>query len=113
MNLRSISVLSALAISILLNGCGMHYMVKGQVIDAVTKQPVEGAVVAIKWERYQFTPAGLPPNRARYGTSEAVTDAQGLFSVPKYPIGDHFMGIYKEGYICWSSEKIYNPEGKT
>ena len=23
------------------------------------------------------------------------------------------MGVYKPGYICWSSETIYNPKGKT
>lgn len=100
-------------LAFLMTGCGMHYTVKGQVVDAATRQPVEGAVGAVKWVRYKWTPSGLPLDKEEYGTSEFVTDAKGKFSVLKYPFVSHFMGVYKEGYVCWSSEKIYNPEGKT
>ena len=92
--------------------CGMHYNMKGKVIDARTGAPVEGAVVAINWIRYKLAPPGLPTPKARYGTTEDLTDAQGGFTIPKYPIGTHFMGVYKKGYICWSSDTIFNPKGK-
>jgi hypothetical protein len=105
--------LAFLTVNMLMGGCGMHYTIQGKVLDSETRQPVAGAVVAIKWERYQFTPPGLPPNRTRYGTSESITDAQGQFSIPKYPFADHFMGVYKHGYVGWSSEEVYHPEGKT
>ena len=92
--------------------CGLHHNIKGNVIDAHTGEPVEGAVVAINWIRYKLAPPGLPTPKARYGTTEDVTDAQGSFTIPNYPIGTHFMGVYKTGYICWSSEIIFNPQGK-
>jgi hypothetical protein len=91
-----------------------HYDIQGRVIDAMTHQPVEGAVVAIKWERYKWVIPLFLSERARdYGTSEWVTDAQGRFVLQKYPHGTFFMGVYKEGYVCWGSKKIYHPEGKT
>ena len=60
-----------------MTGCGMHHLVDGKVINATTRQPVEGAVVAVNWVRYKPTPPGLPTNKERYGTIEAVTDRQG------------------------------------
>jgi hypothetical protein len=93
--------------------CGMHYNIKGKVIDARTGEPVEGAVVAINWIRYKIAPPGLPTPKERYGTAEDLTDAQGVFTIPKYPIGTHYMGVYKSGYVCWSSDRIFNPQGKT
>lgn len=97
----------------LLTGCGIHYAVKGQVVDAVTRQPVQGAVVAINWKRYHFiTMPGLPVDRTEYGTSESATDADGGFRVPKYIIGQPKMVVYKRGYVCWTSDMIFNPHGE-
>jgi hypothetical protein len=97
----------------LLTGCGIHYTVKGQVVDAVTRQPVQGAVVAVNWVRDHFiTMPGLPVDRTEYGTSESVTDADGEFRVPKYIIGWSKMVVYKRGYVCWTSDVIFNPHGK-
>ncbi|BBO71748.1 hypothetical protein DSCA_56780 [Desulfosarcina alkanivorans] len=92
--------------------CGMHYNIKGSVVDARTGEPVEGAVVAINWIRYKLAPPGYPTPKERYGTTEDVTDSQGIFTIPYYPIGTHFMGIYKKGYVCWSSDTVFNPQGK-
>ncbi len=108
---------SRLAIMLLLMvplfaSCGLHHNIKGKVVDAHTGEPVEGAVVAINWIRYKIAPPGLPTPKARYGTTEDVTDTQGSFTIPYYPIGTHFMGVYKTGYVCWSSEIIFNPQGK-
>lgn len=92
--------------------CGMHHNIKGKVIDAQTGEPLEGAVVAIKWIRYKIGPPGYPTPKERYGTTENITDTQGGFTIPYYPIGTHFMGVYKSGYVCWSSDTIFNPDGK-
>jgi hypothetical protein len=112
----SISTLVLTALVCLLStGCGMKMMVKGRVVDAVTGQPVEGAVVAIKWVHEKIDVPGLPTPKELLGTTEIVTDAQGDFTIPRY-IGfrrRHYMGIYKKGYICWNSEDIFNPYGKT
>jgi hypothetical protein len=92
--------------------CGVHYSVDGQVVDAKTGQPVQGAVVAVNWQRTKLGIPGLPVPYKNYGTFESVTDANGNFTVPRYLIGHHFMGVYKTGYICWSSKTIFKPEGK-
>ncbi len=105
-------ILIVLVMAPLFASCGMHYTIKGKVVDAQTGEPVEGAVVAINWIRYKLAPPGYPTPKVRYGTTEDLTDTQGGFAIPKYPIGTHFMGVYKEGYICWSSETIFNPQGK-
>ncbi|MDA8142266.1 MAG: hypothetical protein M0036_26770 [Desulfobacteraceae bacterium] len=102
-----------LAVSLLFSGCSRNYPIEGQVIDAETRKPVEGAVVAINWIRYKWTLPGLPTQKDRFGTTECITGSQGRFTVPKYPFGSHFMGIYKEGYVCWSSEAAYDPQGQT
>ena len=92
--------------------CGVHYSVDGKVMDAKTGKPVQGAVVAVNWQRTKLGIPGLPVPYQNYGTFESVTDANGIFTIPKYLIGHHFMAVYKSGYICWSSRTIFNPEGK-
>ncbi len=96
-----------------LSACGIYYSVDGQVVDAKTGEPIEGAVVAVNWSRTKIL--GVPGYNAlteHYGTFEDVTDATGTFTIPKFLIGYHYMGVYKNGYICWSSETIFKPEGK-
>ena len=106
--------LLALCAGYMLTGCGIHYTIKGQVVDALSNQPVQGAVVAINWQRYKLlSPPGYGPERVRYGTTDTVTDAQGSFTITKYMVGEFIMGVYTPGYICWSNETIFNPEGKT
>jgi hypothetical protein len=95
------------------SACGMHYNIRGKVINAQTEQPVEGAVVAIHWLRYKLGPPGLPTPKEYYGTTERLTDVQGGFTIPKYTFGTPFMGVYKKGYVCWSSDIQFNPQGKT
>jgi hypothetical protein len=112
--ISSINWLLALCVGYMLTGCGIHYTIKGQVVDAVTSQPVQGAVVAINWQRDKLlSPPGYGPERVRYGTTDSLTDAQGNFTITKYMVGEFNMGVYKPGYICWSNETIFNPKGKT
>ncbi|MBI9090256.1 MAG: hypothetical protein JEZ12_13650 [Desulfobacterium sp.] len=90
-------------------------MVKGIVIDAKTKMPLSGAAVGIQWTHYKIGPPGLPTPKDIIDTAQRLTDSRGSFEVPKYyGLGRSYdMGIYKEGYICWSSYEIFNPEGET
>ncbi len=115
MKTKSVLIIFTLLVVCMPSGCDKdkHYPVQGRVIDAVTRQPVEGAVVAVNWVRYKFSPPGLGTNKERYGTSESITDTQGQFVIPNYVHGSCFMGIYKQGYVCWSSKKVYNPKGRT
>lgn len=115
--MRSLGLSLILIILVCLSttACGMKQMINGRVVDAKTGQPVEGAAVAIKWVHYKIGVPGLPTPKDRLGTTETLTDAQGNFTIPRY-IGfcrRHFMGTYKEGYVCWSSEINFKPHGKT
>jgi hypothetical protein len=82
----------------------------GLVVDAETGKPVDKAAVLIRWTK----PASGPPGLA--GTdilevAETLTDAEGLFNVPKYSTlfwGKKYrMAVYKKGYVCWCSKKFF------
>ena len=91
------------------SACGMRFMIQGQVVDAETGKPIEGAAVAIKWYEYKFG----PPYASGYNeieTAEDLSDAKGVFQLPKYTSRRHYMGVYKTGYVCWNSETIFPPD---
>lgn len=100
-------------IAITTSACGMSYKVKGRVLDAETGSPIEGAAVAVRWLCYTNPPGGLPTTTEDYGTTQTLSNVEGYFEVPKYPLAHHLMAVYKKGYICWSSEYLFNPLGKT
>lgn len=111
---KAIKLLTVLLVACMITNCGIHYRISGRVIDAETKEPIEGAVVAINWSRYKWLSApGLGANRVKYGSTDSVTDSDGNFVIVKYMVGESFMGIYKPGYICWSNRSVFNPTGKT
>ena len=93
-------------------GCGMKVMTNGRVVDAATNKQIEGAAVAIHWVHEKFALPGLGSNDENIGTTETLTDAQGRFTIPRYLNRTPYMGVYKEGYVCWSSETIFNPHGE-
>jgi hypothetical protein len=83
---------------------------RGQVLDAETKQPLEGVVVLAYWNRYRFSLAQLVVGHQTpefFDAVEAVTDAQGRWEIPKksFPffadIGGPFFEYYKPGYAQW------------
>ena len=79
---------------------------KGTVIDAETKEPIEGAVVVAVWQKVYATPAG--DNSYFFDAIETLTDKDGKFIVPKFsainviPIIRRIEGpdftIFKPGY---------------
>ncbi len=112
--IKIISVFALLSLVCLAtSACGMKVKAGGRVVDANTGQPIEGAVVGIYWVHYKLGPPGMPTPKDRIGTTETLTDVQGDFSIPRYLWRSHYMGVYKKGYICWNSEDIFNPYGKT
>ncbi len=83
---------------------------RGQVLDAETKQPLEGVVVLAYWDRYRFSLAQLVVGHQPgefFDAMEAVTDAQGRWEIPKksFPfftnIGGPFFRYFKPGYGRW------------
>jgi hypothetical protein len=53
---------------------------EGKVIDADTKEPIEGVVILGTWYTSQFSPAGATHNF--YDAKETITDKNGAFSIP-------------------------------
>ena len=108
---------------------------RGKVIDADTKQPIEGAAVVASWNEERATPAG--PTIRLKDVKETLTDKNGMWTIegPKggefgdiksifsFITGTYFTNpptfiIFKPGYCSWPvgfgidacKEKI-NPEG--
>jgi hypothetical protein len=52
---------------------------RGKVIDADTKQPIEGAVVVVSWSEERATPAG-PTSRLK-DVKETLTDKNGMWTI--------------------------------
>src|SRR3990172_3705709 len=56
--------------------------IEARVVDAETKQPLEGVIVTANWELVEGTLAGGPRVLGQMMVMEAVTDANGRFSFP-------------------------------
>ena len=54
----------------------------GRVIDAETKQPIEGAVVVVLWHKVYSTPTG--DSSYFFDAVEALTDKDGKFFIPQF-----------------------------
>ncbi len=96
-------------------GCYAKGPWQGKVIDAETKQPIEGAVVVAVWIRETGTPAGT--DTGFVDAVETTTDKNGEFEISskhflsiigiRYIKGP-FLTIYKPGYGSFSA---YFPQG--
>ncbi len=88
---------------------------RGRVIDADTKQPIEGAVVALVWNRVYDCGVGRYPYFQK--ASEVLTDKTGSFEIPAYVEkrsksywkSKDLEGDLKAGLIC-SGPTIRDPE---
>jgi hypothetical protein len=98
------SIIACLLLFISLISCSPKYVVRGRVVDAETRQPIQGAAVAIRW----YTKQSAEP--ATIKAVQSVTNDRGDFTIPKYPDEQHILGVYKNGYICWSSQDIFTIE---
>lgn len=88
--------------------CGRK-IITGRVVDGETAEPIEKAAVYIYWGKSGSGPPGLAANSVEVEIVEVSTDAWGRFEIPKYStLFKHYrLAVYKKGYICWSSEKIF------
>jgi hypothetical protein len=85
--------------------CSPKYVVRGRVVDAETRQPIKGAAVAIRW--YTEYPDKQSAKRGTVDAVQALSDNEGVFNIPEYPDKQYILGVYKNGYICWSSKDIF------
>ena len=74
-------------------------MFHGQVVDAETNTPIEGAVIAVIWT---YTPFGLYMEAPKYfyQATEAITDAEGRFSMPDSPAEDNPLKVVNRPWFA-------------
>ena len=87
--------------------CAPKKLVRGQILDAETGHPVEGAVVAIRWLKDR-SHNGSDVNET-FDAAQEYSDRYGTFRIPQNPGNQYIMGVYKEGYVCWSSRDTFLP----
>ena len=102
---QGVFILTGLVVFIFLISCSPKCVVRGRVVDAETRQPIKGAAVAIKW--YADDSAQHSADPETLDAVQALSDDKGFFQVPEYPHKKYVLGIYKAGYICWSSHDIF------
>ena len=98
--------LTSIALFLSLAACAPKCIINGRVVDAETDRPIRGAAVAIRWLENQSE-----NNSSTVHTFDAVqdlSDKDGNFSIPEYQNRKYVMGVYKEGYICWSSRSDFS-----
>jgi hypothetical protein len=98
-------VLTGILVFIFLAACAPKCIINGRVVDAETEHPIKGAAVAIRWLE-----APLETNPATSQTLDSAqdfSDENGYFKIPDHPDKNFVMGVYKEGYICWSNRSRF------
>ncbi|OPY89113.1 MAG: hypothetical protein A4E71_00075 [Smithella sp. PtaU1.Bin162] len=80
---------------------------RGRVIDAETKQPIEGAVVVILYDKWPLIGGPGGPNSYIYKAKETLTDSKGEFHFPpvkSFSLANSDAGVrfifYKPGYMA-------------
>ena len=89
----------------LITGC--YLPISGKVIDAETKQPIEGAIVLVEWTK--TIGYGLTRTES-YKVAETLSDKDGKFHLPGcYSpfVNLPDVAIYKKDYVTWSSRNIF------
>jgi hypothetical protein len=102
---KGVFILTCLVVFIFLISCSPKCAVRGRVVDAETRQPIKGAAVAIRW--YTDNSAPLSAGPETLDAVQELSDDKGFFLIPEYPDNKFVLGVYKTGYICWSSRDIF------
>jgi hypothetical protein len=119
--MKKFIILSAfLLLYILMNGCAIvhHYgPYYGKVVDAETKEPLEGAAVLAVYYTEQHSPAGSVSHYV--DAQETITDNNGEFKIPSNPVTTFrplqsfkpwaWFTIFKAGYGCYPKHKGVKP----
>jgi hypothetical protein len=89
-----------------LMACTPKCIINGRVVDAETQYPIEGAAVAIRW--YENHDSNGSAKTRTIDVNQDLSDAEGKFKFPHHEDKNYVMGVYKEGYICWSSHSSFS-----
>jgi len=114
------STLLLLMISFLFSGCAIYHHYGpyyGKVIDAETKEPLEGAAVLAVYYTQSYSPGGSVSHYL--DAQETVTDKNGEFKIPSLnsftfkPLQSFepytWFTIFKPGYGCYPNHKKVKP----
>lgn len=102
-------VLTGFLLFISLAACSPKCIINGRVMDAETEHPIKGAAVAIRWVEAPLETN--PATSQTFDSAQVFSDEDGYFNIPDHPDKNFVMGVYKEGYICWSNRSSF-PNGK-
>lgn len=99
-----------LVVSSLISGCATPTTFR--VLDAKTKQPIEGAVALAEWIGGRRMAIIAGPTQAYTAKAvEAISDSEGKFSIPgmtgRFAMQTPHLKVYKRGYVGWDSRRIY------
>jgi hypothetical protein len=98
-------LLISITLFLFLAACAPKSIINGRVVDAETGQPIKDATVAIRWFENQ-SEENAPADQT-FDAAQDRSDKEGNFSIPEYQNRKYVMGVYKEGYICWSSRSEF------
>jgi hypothetical protein len=90
----------------LLAACAPKHIINGRVVDAETDQPIKGAAVAIRW--FEDPSDNTTGPVETFDVAQDLSNKDGSFNIPHHPDKKLVMGVYKEGYICWSSRSSFS-----
>jgi hypothetical protein len=105
-----ISMLCCFLCTFLTGACSPKYIIQGETIRGMvvnddSEKPIAGAAVAIRWLR---APDHREANSSTtFKAAQDVSDTRGFFNIPVFLNRDYVMGVYKKGYICWSSREDF------
>ena len=88
-----------------LAACSPKCIINGRVVDAETEHPIKGAAVAIRWIENQ--PEINSATSQTFDSAQDFSDNDGYFNIPDHSDKNFVMGVYKEGYICWSNRSSF------
>ena len=98
--------LISIALFLSLAACASKSIINGRVVDAETGQPIKDAAVAIRWLENQSEDNSSTVHT--FDAAQDLSDKDGNFSIPEYQNRKYVMGVYKKGYICWSSRSDFS-----
>lgn len=96
----------SIALFLSLAACAPKSIINGRVVDAETGRPIKDAAVAIRWFDNQSEDDSGTVHT--FDAAQDQSDKDGNFSIPEYQDRKYVMGVYKEGYICWSSHSDFS-----
>ena len=102
---RPALLLTGILFFLSLAACAPKSIINGRVVDAETQHPIKGAAVAVRW--YEDPPETNSGTTQTSNFAQDLSDEDGYFTIPDHLAKNFVMGVYKEGYICWSNRSSF------